>query len=132
MKIGAIDRSKATDQSSTGRFEGQVRVHKLVSAPDDLDIEFQAVFFAPRSRTRPHIHERDQILHVIEGRAIVATETETRIVSAGEVVTFPGGVWHWHGATADGPMCHISIKRPGASRFDVPEHNWATAYDVID
>ena len=129
MKIAAIDRRKAIDQSKTGRFEGQVSIHKLVAAPEELDIEFQAVFFAAHSRTRPHIHERDQILYVIEGQAIVATDTGKRIVSAGEVAAIPAGVWHWHGATADAPMCHISIKGAGPSHFDVEEKDWARGYD---
>jgi len=42
--------------------------------PDLLNVSFSA-----GARTRPHIHQQDQVLHIIEGQGIVATETEKQL-----------------------------------------------------
>lgn len=62
----------------------------------------------------------------IEGEGIVATETEKYRVTVGDVITVPAGAWH--SATRSSSMCHIAIKRPGATNWKVEEKNWAT-YD---
>jgi quercetin dioxygenase-like cupin family protein len=86
------------------------------------------VYFSAGARTRPHIHEHDQYLHIMEGQGIVATESEKRNVSAGDIVVVPAGVWHWHGATPRSAMMHLSIRRPGPGQWDVALKDWATAY----
>ena len=50
-------------------------------------------------------------------------------VTVGDVITVPAGAWHWHGATRSSSMCHIAIKRPGATNWKVEEKNWASGYD---
>ena len=92
-------------------------------------MELLAVYFAAGSRTRPHIHERDQVLYFIEGRGIVATTDEKVHTTAGDVVTVPAGVWHWHGAANDAAACHISIRQPGSTNWEVDPGNWAAGYD---
>lgn len=57
-----------------------------------------SVWFKAGSRTRPHVHPVDQVLHMIEGEGIVARETEKRIIRAREWVVVPAGIWHWHGS----------------------------------
>jgi len=44
----------------------------------------------------------------------VATEKEERIVTVGEVVLFPAGEKHWHGATRDSEFSHIVVTRAGS------------------
>ncbi len=130
MKITRIDRSQAgPDPSRKGYFEGDVNIQTLVGSKDSNEVELLTVYFSAGARTIPHTHENDQVLQIIEGQGIVATETEKRVVSAGDVITIPAGVWHWHGATRDSAMCHISIKRPGPSNWEVEEKNWAAGYD---
>jgi quercetin dioxygenase-like cupin family protein len=130
MKLTRISRSQAVaDVSRKGYFEGEVNIQTLVGLQDSNEVELLAVFFNAGARTIPHTHEQDQILQIIEGEGIVATETEKNRVSAGDVITVPAGTWHWHGATRNSPMCHISIKRPGASNWKVEEKNWASGYD---
>jgi len=87
------------------------------------------VYFSAGGRTIPHIHEQDQVLQIIEGQGIVATETEKSVVSAGDVVTIPAGTWHWHGATRDQAMAHISIMKRGKTNWTVEEKNWAAGYE---
>lgn len=130
MKLTRISRSQAVaDASRKGYFEGEVKIQTLVGLQESNQIELLAVFFNAGARTIPHTHEHDQILQIIEGEGIVATETEKNRVSAGDVITVPAGTWHWHGATRSSQMCHISIKRPGASNWKVEEKNWASGYD---
>ncbi len=106
-------------------FSGNVRTFMLVSKEQSTDLELLAVYFSAGARTKPHIHEKDQVLHFTEGRGIVATETEKRVCSAGDIVTVPSGTWHWHGATREQAMCHISIRQPGGTNWEVDLKNWS-------
>jgi quercetin dioxygenase-like cupin family protein len=129
MKTITIDRSKAIQQASSpdDHFEGNVLLQRMTSTPADGDIEFLAVYFGPGARNKPHIHQRDQYLQIMEGKGVVVTDKERRVVSAGDLVVIPGGAWHWHGATHDSAMMHLSIRTSGDSRWDVDQRDWATA-----
>jgi quercetin dioxygenase-like cupin family protein len=110
---------------SSAYFDGKVRTNMLVGAEQSTQLELLAVYFSAGARTKPHTHEKDQVLHFTEGQGIVATETEKRICSTGDIVTVPGGVWHWHGATRDQAACHISIRQPGSTNWEVESKNWS-------
>ena len=130
MKLTRIDRSQAQpDTTRKGYFDGEVKTLQLVRSTESNEIELLAVYFSTGARTIPHIHEQDQVLQIIEGQGIVATETEKLMVSEGDVVTISAGIWHWHGATRNSAMCHISIKRPGPSNWEVELKNWESGYD---
>lgn len=122
-----IDKSQARQvERLIPYFEGVARQQNLTERNEKNDIMISAVFFEPGARNRPHIHEHNQVLQVLYGTAVVVIEDTKHIVSAGEVITIPGGAWHWHGATHDAEMCHISTVRSGAISFDVEERNWAS------
>ncbi len=130
MKLTRIDRSQAQpDTARKGYFDGEVKTQQLVGSTESNEIELLAVYFSAGARTIPHTHEQDQVLQIIEGQGIVATETEKFMVSEGDVVTIPAGIWHWHGATRNTALCHISIKRPGPSNWKVELKNWGSGYD---
>jgi quercetin dioxygenase-like cupin family protein len=130
MKITRIDRSQAKhDPTRSNYFAGEVSIQSLVGAAESSELELLNVYFSAGGRTIPHIHERDQILQIIEGQGIVATETEKSMVSAGDVVTIPAGTWHWHGATQHHAMAHISIMKRGKTNWTVEEKNWASGYE---
>jgi quercetin dioxygenase-like cupin family protein len=126
MKL-SITKFEASQAKAESRpyFDGRVRTQMLVGAEQSGELELLAVYFEAGARTRPHTHEKDQVLHFVQGQGIVATETTRQVCSAGDVVTIPGGVWHWHGATREHAMCHISIRQPGASNWDVDLKNWS-------
>ena len=128
MQVTRIDRARAT-RGNPSYFDGEVNVQTLVSSTGE-EPELLAVFFNPGARTFPHVHEHDQNLHIITGKGIVATETEKHFVTQGDLVTVPAGTWHWHGATQDTAMCHISIKRPGNDNWSVDRKNWDSGYDA--
>ncbi len=105
-------------------------MQRLVAAEDSGQIELLAVWFSRGARTRPHTHDVDQVLHIMEGQGIVADEHERRVVSAGDVIAVPAHTWHWHGATPDSAMMHISIRRQGAQTdWKVAEKDWASGYE---
>src|SRR6266487_5223513 len=126
MKFFTIDRTSAQDATSSGNFDGQVWMQRLISEQQSREIELLVVSFEAGGRTRPHIHAVDQILHITAGRGIVATSTERRFVVPGDVVLVPAGEWHWHGAAPDSAMTHISIKRHGKTDWTVEERDWGT------
>lgn len=105
-------------------FEGSVRMLPLVGQEQSKELELLAVYFSAGARTRPHVHEKDQVLMFIRGKGIVATETESKTFKVGHVVTVPRGTWHWHGATQDEAMVHISIRQPGTSDWNVDMKDW--------
>ncbi|HEU5349780.1 MAG TPA: cupin domain-containing protein [Ktedonobacterales bacterium] len=125
MDLNRVDRAKAApNPAMAGWFEGNVRFQQLVQGGDT---ELLVVYFETNARTRPHIHNDDQTLYFVEGEGVVATENDIIHAKAGDFVTIPAGVWHWHGAAQNAATVHISIKRPGATNWDVEEKNWATA-----
>ncbi len=126
MDTSKVDRAKAApNPAMTQWFAGNVLFQPLVQGGD---VELLAVFFEARARTRPHIHNDDQTLYFVEGRGVVATEDEIIHATAGDYVTIPAGIWHWHGAAPDAATVHISIKRPGPTNWEPEEKNWASGY----
>src|SRR5439155_18679944 len=91
MEFFTIDRASAHDATASGNFGGEVWMQRLISEQQSRDIELLVVSFEAGGRTRPHIHLVDQILHITAGRGIVATGTERRFVTTGDVVLIPAG-----------------------------------------
>ena len=130
MNIAHIDKTQAqANPASDSRFEGEVRIQRLFNAANGNGQDILMVNFSPGGRTRPHIHKQGQILHITEGKGIVAIETERREVTAGDVVVIPAGAWHWHGATPDTAMSHLAIQGSGSDAvWDVEQRDWASSY----
>jgi len=96
-------------------FVGEVRVQPVVRGTEGIEII--VVRFSAGARTFLHSHEVPQVLHCIEGRGILATESERNEVGPGVIVHVPAGEMHWHGAAPDNDFVHLSIRPPG-------ETNW--------
>lgn len=76
------------------------------------------VTFEPACRNNWHIHHGKngggQILLVTGGRGWYQEwEKEAQKLRAGDVVTIPVGVKHWHGAAKDSWFSHVAIEVPG-------------------
>ena len=100
----------------TPLFTGDdVTVQPLI--PEGGDYNMSIVNFGKGIRNKFHVHESDQILIVTAGTGIVATEHEQRVVSIGDVILFPKGEKHWHGATEDSKFSHIFITRTGGKNY---------------
>ena len=126
MDVTRIHPAQARPAAQPDYFEGRVRMQPLYQPDrDGEESELTAVFFEAGARTTPHTHASTQVLQVVSGRCVVVIENDRRVADAGDFVIVPRGIWHWHGATRDGPMCHISIKLPGRTDWTVPRRDWA-------
>src|SRR5258708_35257329 len=129
MKLTRIDRSLAQpDSARKGYFDGEVKTLQLVGPNESNEVELLAVYFSAGARTIPHTHEQDQILQIIEGQGIVATETEKLLVAVADAVTIPAGNRHLHESTPETAMCHLPVKRTRPSHLGVEEKNWGSVY----
>lgn len=110
MKVSEVPKEPLSTPLFTGT--GVTRQQIL---PDSKDFTVAIVNFPKGVRNKFHSHEGEQILIVTAGKGIVATEKEERMVTTGDVVLFPEGEKHRHGATKDSAFSHIYITRAGSS-----------------
>jgi quercetin dioxygenase-like cupin family protein len=91
-------------------------------------LHINAVYLEAGVRSRPHSHSFDQILLYVSGTGVVAIDGgEDQRVETDEFVLLPAGVAHMHGATDEGPACHISLMRDVDMDFDCPiPEQWAS------
>jgi quercetin dioxygenase-like cupin family protein len=119
MKI--VNMNQVPKQSHAGPlFTGKdVTTQPLV--PDSRDFRVNIVNFGKGVRNKFHIHESDQVLIVTAGKGIVATEEEERVVTVGDVILFPAGEKHWHGATSESAFSHIFVSSTGSKTTQVED-----------
>ncbi len=92
-------------------FTGSVRVDPLFQAPDPARVSGAHVTFEPGARTAWHSHPLGQTLIVTSGLGWVQRwGGPIEEIGPGDVVWFPPGEKHWHGATATTAMTHIAIQ----------------------
>ncbi len=96
----------------TGGAVSRTRQEMIADGQSD-NFRCNVVNFSAGATTGWHAHDSDQILVVTAGRGIVASETEEREISVGDVVHIKAGERHWHGARADSPMSHITVTTAG-------------------
>ena len=94
---------------------GAVGLRELVGAGQSTQLRVFFVRFEPGGRNLLHTHSFDQVLYILEGEGIVATEREEYRVHPGDVVVVPAGTLHWHGATAETAMTHLAFGIPGTT-----------------
>lgn len=107
-----ITRAGATpsEKGPEGWFTGTVRLDRLFAAEAPGRVGAAAVTFEPGARTAWHTHPAGQAIIVVcgLGRAQHAGGPVEEI-RPGDVVWFPAGEKHWHGAAPDVAMTHIAI-----------------------
>jgi len=108
-----IKKSKS-QQSSKGPadwFTGSVRIDLLFESPEPARARGASVTFEPGARTAWHTHPLGQTLVVTSGIGLAQSEGEPiREIRSGDVVLFPPGEKHWHGATPTSVVTHIAIQ----------------------
>lgn len=98
-------------KGSAGWFTGTVRLDPLFSPPEPARVSGALVTFEPGARTAWHTHPLGQTLLVTAGLGWVQREGGSiEEIRPGDVVWFPPGEKHWHGATATTAMSHIAIQ----------------------
>ena len=84
-------------------------VTRQVLLPESKEYEVNMVNFGKEVRNKFHSHSYEQILIVTDGKGIIATDKEEKVITAGDVVFIPANEVHWHGAAADSEFSHIYI-----------------------
>ena len=92
-------------------FTGTVRVDPLFQPEAPARTAAARVTFEPGARTAWHTHPLGQTLIVTSGVGRVQCEGgPIEEIRPGDVVWFPPGVKHWHGASPTVAMTHIAIQ----------------------
>jgi quercetin dioxygenase-like cupin family protein len=91
-------------------FTGTVRIDPLISAHPPARAAASSVTFEAGARTAWHTHPLGQTLIVIAGVGrIQVWGGPIDEIRPGDVVWFPPGEKHWHGASPSTAMTHIAI-----------------------
>ena len=79
---------------SAENFIGRVRVDPLFNADNDIRVSAAYVTFEPGARSAWHTQQ--------EGKPV-------QVIRAGDVISCPADVKHWHGAAPGSAMTHLAI-----------------------
>lgn len=110
-------------------FTGAVRVDPLFTAPDPARVAMALVTFEPGARTNWHTHPLGQTVIVTAGVGWAQREGgPVEEIRPGDVVWFPPGEKHWHGATAATGMSHLAIQE----RLDGKTVEWLEPVSEAD
>jgi quercetin dioxygenase-like cupin family protein len=102
--------SQASAKGSAEYFTGTVRLDTPFKTTAPARVSGATVTFEPSARTAWHTHPLGQMLIVTFGCGRVQREGgPIEEVRAGDIVWFPPGEKHWHGAAPDTAMSHIAI-----------------------
>jgi len=114
-----IQPKKPTSKGPTECFTGDVWIDRIVEPQDHSQLSVGVVHFTPAARTAWHAHDGGQTLYVTEGDGLVQARGEAIVkIGHGDVHVTPDGEEHWHGASHDHFMTHISITRGPATWGD--------------
>lgn len=113
--------SRPSTKGPSEWFTGTVRIDSLFQAPDPALVQANSVTFEPGARTAWHTHPLGQSLIVTAGCGWAQHEGgPIDEIRPGDVIWFPPGERHWHGATPTTAMTHIAIQE----RLDGKAVDW--------
>jgi len=102
--------SQPSGKVSPDNFIGMARRDPLFQVSEPGRIAGSMVTFEPGARTNWHAHPLGQILIITAGCGWVQSwGGPIEEVKPGDVVWFPPGEKHWHGAKPTTAMSHIAI-----------------------
>jgi 4-carboxymuconolactone decarboxylase len=108
VKMDKVPKEALINPIFTGR-----EVTRQVLLPESKEYEVNIINFGKGVRNKFHAHDHEQILIVTAGKGVVATETEEKAVTVGDIVLIPAGEKHWHGSAGDSDFSHIFVIRVG-------------------
>lgn len=92
-------------------FTGAVRVDPVFPVNEPSRVSAGHVTFEPGARSAWHTHPLGQTLIITSGLGWVQQEGgPIEEVRTGDVVWFPPGLKHWHGASPTNGMSHYAIQ----------------------
>jgi quercetin dioxygenase-like cupin family protein len=99
-------------------FTGIAWLESLVPKDSTFNCPIGNVTFEPGARTNWHRHPGGQILLITGGKGYFQEEGKpAQVIQEGDVVKIYPGMKHWHGATPDNWLVHLSIT-PNAQKGD--------------
>lgn len=106
--------NRAGTQASTAgpaeNFTGRVRVDPLFAASNKINASGAYVTFEPGARSAWHTHPAGQRLVVVSGVGLIQEWGKpVQEIRPGDVVEYPPGVKHWHGAAPKTAMTHLAV-----------------------
>jgi len=119
MRVTKI--SDVRKESLSGPLFTGPDVTRQVLLPDSKEFNVNVVNFGKGVRNKFHAHDSEQILVVTFGKGVIATETEEKVITPGDVVIIPAGEKHRHGATKDSKFSHIYVSRLGSKLTQLEE-----------
>jgi quercetin dioxygenase-like cupin family protein len=103
--------SRPSAKGPADYFTGTVRVDAPFQTSAPARVSGATVTFEPGARTAWHTHPLGQTLIVTFGSGRVQREGgPIEEIRAGDIVWFPPGERHWHGAAPETAMSHIAIQ----------------------
>jgi quercetin dioxygenase-like cupin family protein len=110
MEIKRIG-SQPSNKGPADWFTGAVRIDPLFQTTPPARVAGATVTFEPGARTAWHTHPLGQTLIVTSGCGWAQREGgPIEEIHSGDVILFPPGEKHWHGATPTTAMTHIAIQ----------------------
>ena len=102
--------SEPSAKGSPKYFTGTVRLDAPFKGSGGSRVTGATVTFEPGARTAWHTHPLGQTLLVTAGRGRAGREGgPIEDIFPGDIVWFPPGEKHWHGASPETAMTHIAI-----------------------
>lgn len=109
--------SQPSGKGQADYFTGSVRMDPLHSPAEPARVAINNVTFEPGARTAWHTHPLGQTLIVTAGCGLAQSwGGAVSKIRPGDVVWFPPGEKHWHGAAAQTALTHISIVEQQAGK----------------
>src|ERR1700756_5138922 len=106
-RVGA----QASNKGPSDWFTGTVRIDRLFEAPAPARVAGASVTFEPGARTAWHTHPLGQTLIVTAGCGRAQRwGGPIEEIRPGDVIWFPPGEKHWHGAAPNTAMTHTAIQ----------------------
>lgn len=106
MRAGA----RPSPKGPAAYFTGSVRIDAPFATQAPARVGGATVTFEPGARTNWHTHPLGQTLIVVAGLGRCQREGgPVEEIRPGDIVWFPPGEKHWHGAGAETAMSHIAI-----------------------
>lgn len=103
--------SQASAKGPADWFTGTVRIDPLFQRKEPARAAAASVTFEPGARTAWHTHPLGQTLIIVSGVGWAQREDGSiEEIHPGDVVWFPPGEKHWHGAGPTTAMTHIAIQ----------------------
>lgn len=102
----------AKEPQTNPLFDGPVTMQTFVGPELSKRFLIREVHFSRGVRNKFHKHTIEQVLIITEGKGIVATENEEITVTPGDIVFFPAGEKHWHGAAKGSIFSHLYVMSP--------------------